>query len=162
MAVTKTRRGTAGRAAPAPESALESVRRVSGASPLIALQRSAGNSSTVALLRRARDVREESPITLTIPGVVDRAAVSSWSLGGTPHPSDLTLLRPTDTDSPRLFRAVTDGASGTATLIVRKLTPLGWVHELTMTLEGCMVSSYQAGEKDESVGLSFTGMQVEQ
>ncbi|HET6870198.1 MAG TPA: type VI secretion system tube protein Hcp, partial [Solirubrobacteraceae bacterium] len=131
----------------------------SGAAPLIALQRSAGNSSTVALLRRTR---EESPITLTIPGVVDRAAVSSWSLGGNPHPSDLSVMRPTDSDSPRLFRAVTDGATGTATLVVRKLTPLGWVHQLTMTLEGCTVSSYQPGENDESVGLTFTGMQVEQ
>jgi hypothetical protein len=45
---------------------------------------------------------------------------------------------------------------------VRKLTPLGWVQQMTMTLEGCMVSSYQAGDKDESVGLTFTGMQVEQ
>jgi type VI protein secretion system component Hcp len=133
-----------------------------GAAPLIALQRSVGNSSTVALLRRARDVREESPITLTIPGVVDHATVSSWSIGNSPHPSDLSLLRPTDSDSPRLFRAVTNGGTATATLVVRKLTPLGWVHELTMTLEGCTVSSYQAGEKDESVGLTFAGMQVEQ
>jgi type VI protein secretion system component Hcp len=129
---------------------------------MIALQRSAGNSSTVALLRRAHDVREESPITLTIPGIVDHAAVSSWSLGGKPHPSDLSLVRPTDFDSPRLFRAVTNGEYGTATLVVRKLTPLGWVHQLTMTLEGCTVGSYQAGEEDESVGLTFTGMQVEQ
>ena len=130
--------------------------------PLIALQRSAGNSSTVALLRRAHDARQESPIKLTIPGVVERAAVSSWSIGGSPHPSDLSLLRPTDSDSPRLLQAVTNGASGRATLVVRKLTPLGWVHQTTMTLEGCAVSSYQLGEKDESVGLTFTGMQVEQ
>jgi type VI protein secretion system component Hcp len=130
--------------------------------PLIALQRSAGNSSTVALLRRTHDVREESPITLSIPGVVDRAAVSSWSLGGGAHPSELSLLRATDADSPRLSRAVTDGATGTATLVVRKLTPLGWVHQMTMTFEGCTVSSYQLGEKDESVALTFTGMQVEQ
>jgi type VI protein secretion system component Hcp len=129
---------------------------------MIALQRSAGNSSTVALLRRAHDVREQSPITLTIPGVVDHAAVSSWSLGGNPHPGDLSLVRPTDADSPRLFRAVTDGSGGTATLVVRKLTPLGWVHVLTITMEGCTVSSYQAGDKDESVGLTFAGMQVEQ
>ncbi|MGN6871463.1 MAG: type VI secretion system tube protein Hcp [Solirubrobacteraceae bacterium] len=129
---------------------------------MIALQRSAGNSSTVALLRRAHDVRDEPPITLTIPGVVDHAAVSSWSLGGNRHPSDLSLVRPTDPDSARLFRAVTDGTAATATLVVRKLTPLGWVHQLTMTLEDCVVSSYQQGEKDESVGLAFTGMQVEQ
>lgn len=129
---------------------------------MIALQRSAGNSSAVALLRRAHVVREESPITLTIPGVVDRAAVSSWSLGGNRHPSDLSLLRPTDADSPRLYRAVTSGATGTATLVVRKLTPLGWVHQLTVTFDGCTVSSYQPGERDESIGLTFTGMQVEQ
>ena len=158
MPITRTRRGTAGRAAPARTPALESA----GTAPLIALQRSAGNSSTVALLRRAHDVREESPITLTIPGVVDHAAVSSWSMGSTRHPSDISLLRPTDADSSRLFRAVTNGDTGTATLVVRKLTPLGWVHELTMTLEGCTVSSYRPGEKDESVGLTFTGMEVEQ
>lgn len=116
----------------------------------------------MALLRRARDVREESPVTLTLPGVVDRAAVSSWSIGNSPHPSDVSILRSTDADSPRLLRAATNGETGTAKLVVRKLTPLGWVHELTMTLEGCTVSSYQPGEKDESVGLTFTGMQVEQ
>jgi type VI protein secretion system component Hcp len=116
----------------------------------------------VALMRRAHDVRDEPPITLTIPGVVDHAAVSSWSLGGGRHPSDLSLVRRTDADSPRLFRAVTDGAAGTATVVVRKLTPLGWVHQLTMTLQDCTVSSYQAGGIDESVGLTFTEMQVEQ
>ena len=158
MPITRPRRGTAGRAAPAPTPVSDS----GGTAPLIALQRSAGNSSTVALLRRAHDVREESPVTLTIRGVVDRAAVSSWSIAHGPHPSDLSLMRPTDSDSPRLFRAVTGGATGTATLVVRKLTPLGWVHQMTLTLEGCMVSSYQPGGKDESVGLTFTGMEVEQ
>ncbi len=156
--MARTRLGTAGRAAPAPTPPVRSSR----AAPLIALQRRAGNSSTVALLRRAHDLREESPTMLTIPGVVDGAAVSSWSLGGGAHPSDLSLLRPTDADSPRLMRAETDGTAGTATLVVRKLTPLGWVRSLTLTLEGCTISSYQAGEKDESVGLTFTGMQVEQ
>jgi hypothetical protein len=57
---------------------------------------------------------------------------------------------------------VTSGAGGTATLVVRKLTPLGWVHHLTMTLEDCAVSAYQAGENDESVGLTFTRMEVEE
>jgi hypothetical protein len=157
MAVTKTRRGTAGRAAPAPTPALDA----SGSSPLIALQRSVGNATTAALMRRAHDVRDEPPITLTIPGVVEHAAVSSWSAGNSPHPTDLSLVRPTDADSPRLFRAVTNGSGGTATIVVRKLTPLGWVHQMTLTLEGCLVSSYQPGEKDESVGLTFTGMQVD-
>ena len=129
---------------------------------VVALQRTAGNASTVALMRRARDVRDEPPITLTIPGVVDHAAVSSWSLGGTRRPTDLSLVRRTDADSPRLFQAVTNGAGGTATLVVRKLTALGWVHSMTLTLEGCTVSSYQAGGTDESIGLTFTEMQVEQ
>jgi hypothetical protein len=158
MPITRTRRGTAGRVAPARTPALDPA----GAAPLIALQRSAGNSSTLALLRRAHDVREESPITLTIPGVVERAAVSSWSITHGPHPSDLSLVRPTDSDSPRLFQAVTSGAGGTATIVVRRLTPLGWVHQMTLTLEGCMVSSYQPGGTAESVGLTFTGLQVEQ
>jgi type VI protein secretion system component Hcp len=129
---------------------------------VVALQRSAGNASTVALMRRAHDTRDHSPITLTIPGVVDHAAVSSWRLGGTRHPTDLSLVRPTDSDSPRLFQAVTNGGGGTATLVVRKLTLQGWVRQMTMTLEGSMVSSYQSGGADETVGLTFTEMQVEQ
>jgi type VI protein secretion system component Hcp len=129
---------------------------------VVALQRSAGNASTVALMRRARDMRDESPITLTIPGVVDHAAVSSWSLGGTRRPTDLNLVRRTDADSPRLFQAVSQGGGGTATLVVRKLTPRGWVHQMTVTLDGCVISSYQAGGTDESVGLTFMQMQVEQ
>jgi type VI protein secretion system component Hcp len=156
--MARARLGTAGRAAPAPMPPVRS----SGAAPLIALQRRAGNSSTVALLRRAHEGHEESPATLTIPGVVDRAAVYSWSIGNSPRPSDLSLVRPTDADSPRLLRAVTNGETATATLVVRRLTPLGWVRSLTLTLEGCTVNSYQPGERDESVGLTFTGMQVEQ
>jgi hypothetical protein len=128
----------------------------------VALQRSAGNASTVALMRRTHDMREEPPITLTIPGIADHAPVSSWSVGAGRPPTDLSLVRRTDADSPRLFRAVTDGAAGTATLVVRKLTPLGWVHQLTITLEGCVVSSYQTDDADESVGLTFTAMEVEQ
>jgi type VI protein secretion system component Hcp len=129
---------------------------------MVALQRSAGNASTVALMRRAHDVRDESPITLTIPGIVDHAAVSSWSLGGMRGPTDLHLVRRTDADSPRLFQAVASGGGGTGILVVRKLAPLGWVHVLTITMEGCTVSSYEAGGSDESVGLTFTEMQVEQ
>ena len=129
---------------------------------MIGLQRTAGNASTVALMRRSHDVRDEPPITLTIPGVVDHAAVSSWSLGGARHSTDLSVVRRTDADSPRLFQAVTNGAGGTATIVVRKLTSLGWVHQMTLALDGCMVSSYQAGGTDESVGLTFTEMQVEQ
>jgi hypothetical protein len=134
----------------------------SGVASVIGLQRIAGNASTVALMRRAQDVRDEPPITLTIPGVVDLAAVSSWSLGGTRRPTELNLVRRTDIDSPRLFQAMTNGAGGTAALVVRRLTPLGWVHQMTVTLEGCTVSSYRAGGSDESVGLRFTEMQVEQ
>jgi len=158
MPPTRTRRGTVGRAAPPRTTVVDP----SGVASLIGLQRTAGNASTVALMRRAHDVRDESPITLTIPGVVEHAAVSSWSIGNSPRATDLSLVRPTDADSARLFQAVTSGAGGTATLVVRKLTPLGWVHRLTMTLEGCLVSSYQPGGESESVGLTFTGMQVEQ
>ena len=46
--------------------------------------------------------------------------------------------------------------------MVRKLTPLGWVRQLTLTMDDCMVSSYQPGENYESVGLTFTGLHIEQ
>src|SRR5436305_9638967 len=120
MPTTRTRRGTAGRVAPA----RTAVANPSGVASVIGLQRTAGNASTMALMRRAHDVRDESPITLTIPGVVDHAAVSSWSVGGTRRPTDLSLVRRTDIDSPRLFQAVTNGAGGTAGIVVRKPTPL--------------------------------------
>lgn len=126
----------------------------------MALQRSAGNASTLALLRRAGKESAELPITLTIPGVVDHAGVFSWGLGRSPHPTDLSLVRPTDGDSPRLLRAVTDGSSGTATLAVRKVGPVERGHALTLTLEGCTVSSYQAGENDETIGLTFARLEV--
>ncbi len=158
MPTTRTRRGTEGRGAPAPKTAPVSP----GAASVVALQRSAGNASTVALMRRAHDMRDQSPTTLTILGVVDHAAVSSWSLGGTRRPTELNLVRRTDADSPRLFEAVTHGGGGVATLVVRKLTPLGWVRQMTVTLQGCVISSYQAGGTDESIGLTFTEMQVEQ
>jgi type VI protein secretion system component Hcp len=133
---------------------------------MLALQRRAGNASTMALLRRAQKVTEESPTTLTVPGLVDDAAVSSWSLDGDmrgQRATGLHISRPTDADSPVLAKALTSGAPDvTATLVVRKLTPLGWVRQLTVTMEGCMVSSYQPGENYESVGLTFTAMRVEQ
>jgi type VI protein secretion system component Hcp len=133
---------------------------------MLALARRAGNASTLALMRRARGRAEETPVTLTLPGVVDGSAVSSWSLdndarGG--RTTGLHITRPTDADSPVLARALTDGAPGvTARLVVRKLTPLGWVRQLTLTMQDCMVSSYQPRGDYESVGLTFTGLQVEQ
>jgi type VI protein secretion system component Hcp len=133
---------------------------------VIALQRSAGNTSAMALLRRALEHADETPVTLTLPGVVDGAAVSSWSLDNDMRGERVTglhITRPTDTDSPVLAKALTDGApAGTATLVVRKLTPLGWVRQLTLTMEDCVVSSYQVGEKYESLGLTFTAIRVEQ
>ena len=133
---------------------------------MLALQRRAGNTSTLALLRRARDHAEETPVTLTLPGVLDGTAVSSWSLDSDmrgERATGLHITRPTDSDSPVLAKALTDGALGvTATLVVRKLTPLGWVRQLTLTMDDCMVSSYQPGENYESVGLTFTGLHIEQ
>jgi type VI protein secretion system component Hcp len=132
---------------------------------MIALQRSAGNTSAVALVHRARGVADDPPITLTLPGVVDHAAVSSWSLEqdarGTT--SGLEITRVTDADSPALAKALTDGEPHVqGRLVVRKLTPLGWVRELTLAMADCIVDSYLIHEDHESVRLSFTGVQVEQ
>jgi hypothetical protein len=127
---------------------------------VIALQRSVGNSSTVALMRRAHDVREEAPITLTIPELVDGATVSSWSLEYDGHQNlvGLNMTRPTDADSPRLARAMTTGwpADVAATFIVRRLTPLGSIRVLTITMDNCLVNSYSSHGDYDSVGLTFT------
>ena len=131
---------------------------------MIALQRSAGNASTLALLRRAGNTRQEAPITLTLPGVVDGASVSSWSIQGAMRQpvTDVELTRPTDSDSPRLARALTEGARGaTATLLVRKLTPSGWIRDMTVTFEDSLISSFQSNGEFDSVWLSFTRMEVE-
>ena len=137
---------------------------LSGSLPMIALQRSAGNASAVALLRRARGVADEPPVMLTLSGVVDHAAVISWSLADARgKPAWLDITRRIDSDSPRLAQALRSGAAGvTATLLVRKLTPLGWIRDVSVTMEDCMVSSYQVHDDDhESIGLTFTRMQVE-
>lgn len=128
---------------------------------MIALQRAAGNTSTVALLRHAGKLTREPPITLTISGVVDGAAVDTWSFGVGQPPTVLGMMRTTDSDSPRLRRALTDGTTGSATLLMRKLTPLGWVRVLKLTLEGCTVASYQLVGEYEWVELNFTAMELE-
>jgi len=133
---------------------------------MIALQRSAGNASALALLRRASDVSHEAPITLTLPGVVDGAAVSTWSIfrGDARLPvTEVELTRPTDSDSPRLAKALMEGApAATATLLVRKLTPLGWIVYQTVTFADCMVSSFETHGEYDSMWLKFTRMEVEQ
>lgn len=139
--------------------------RVSGLASMIALQRSAGNTSSLALLRRARAVGEEPPITLTLPGVVDRAGVTSWSLRQDTHgrSTGVDLTRISDADSPRLVDAFTHGAPAvTATLLVRKLTPLGSIRELTLTMEDCTVDSFQVDGDHDAVGLNFDRIRVEQ
>jgi hypothetical protein len=122
---------------------------------MIALQRSAGNASTLALLRRERTQVDEPPMTLSLPGVAEHAALWSWSFDtesrGTP--TGLHITRQTDADSPALAKAARDGTPGiTAVLRVR---------QLTLTLEDCTISSYIVGDQGESVGLTFTGMRVE-
>ena len=132
---------------------------------MIALQRRAGNASTLALLRRAQKVADEAPITLTLPGVVDGAAASSWSLESDSRgrPTSLDITRPTDANSPALAKALTDGAPDVeGRLVVRKLTPLGWVRQLTVTMADCIVDSYLINEDYESLRLTFSQMQVEQ
>jgi type VI protein secretion system component Hcp len=132
---------------------------------MIALQRVAGNASTLALMRRASAVTQESPIVLTLPGVVDGAAVSSWQIHGDGRQSvtEVELTRPTDSDSPRLAKALMEGAPGvTATLLVRKLTPLGWITYQTVTFDECMVSSFVTHGDSDSLYLTFNRMRVEQ
>jgi Type VI secretion system effector, Hcp len=144
--------------------AVARARRSTEASAMIALQRSAGNTSALAVMRRARGIVDEPPVTFTLPGVVDGASVSSWSLGGARGDiTELHIMRRSDADSPRLAQASTTGAAAaTGTLMVRTLTPLGWIRQLTLTLEDCMVSSYHPGAEYESIGLTFSRMHVEQ
>jgi type VI protein secretion system component Hcp len=146
--------------------AVDGARRSPGVTSMIALQRSVGNASTVALMRTAHEAADEAPVTLTIPEVVDRASVSSWNLEYDGHHNlvGLRLTRPMDENSPRLARATTTGWPGdaTATFLVRKLTPLGWIRVLTITMDGCMVSSYSPGGDYESVGLTFTRARLDQ
>lgn len=139
--------------------------RPAATASMISLQRSAGNTSTLALLRRARKPAEESPATLTLPGVLDHATVSSWSIttNGRGQTSELQFTRPTDAESPALAKALTGGTpGGPATLVVRRLTPLGWIHKLTLTMEDCMVSSFSPGGEYESVTLAFSRMHFEE
>jgi type VI protein secretion system component Hcp len=130
---------------------------------MLALQRRAGNASTAALLRRARDLADQAPITLTLTGVVDGATVSSWSLdhdmgGGT---TGLEITRPIDADSPVLAKSLSDGAPVDGRLVVQKLTPLGWVRQLTVRMTDCLVDSFLAHEDYESLRLSFSRVRVE-
>jgi len=132
---------------------------------MIALQRSAGNASALALLRRASNTTLQAPITLTLPGVVDGAAVSTWSIhrGSRAPVTEVELTRPTDSDSPRLAKALMEDAPGaTATLLVRKLTPLGWIRDLAVTFEECTVTSFESHGEFDSLWLRFTRMEVDQ
>jgi type VI protein secretion system component Hcp len=132
---------------------------------MIALQRSAGNASALALLRRASNPIHQSPIALTLPGIVDSAAVSTWHVNaGMRQPATVVeLTRPTDADSPRLAKALAEGAlSTTATLLVGKLTPLGWTRDMTVTFSDCSISSFQTYGQYDSVRLRFARMEIEQ
>jgi type VI protein secretion system component Hcp len=120
---------------------------------MLALQRSAGNAATAGLMRRAHDVREESPVALTIPEVVDRAEVATYSLeyDAKHRLVGLNITRPTDADSPRLAKASIDGPPNvTATFLVRG------PRVLTITMDNCMVSSFAVHGAYESVGLTFS------
>jgi len=122
---------------------------------MLALQRTAGNASTVALLRRERTPLDEPPMALSLPGVADHAALWSWSFDNESRgrPTGLHIMRPTDADSPALARAAREGTPGvTATLRVR------W---LTLTMDDCTISSYVVGNHGESLGLTFTGLHLE-
>jgi type VI protein secretion system component Hcp len=131
---------------------------------MLALQRSAGNTSTLALLRRARARTDEAPMTLTLPGIVSDAVVSSWSFDRDSR-SEITgveITRPTDADSPVLAKAMIDGPRVEGRVVVRKLTPAGWVRQLTVTMDDCSVSSFQIDRDHDRLELTFSSVQVEQ
>jgi type VI protein secretion system component Hcp len=91
--------------------------------------------------------------------------VSSWNVHGAARQpaTDVEITRPTDSDSPRPAKACTEGArSATATLLVHKHTPPGWIREMTVTLSDCWISSFVAQGEFDSVGLRFTRMEIEQ
>jgi hypothetical protein len=166
MPVTRTPRRTAGRptaVAPTPDS--DRGTHASGTAPMLALQRAAGNASALALLRRARKIEEEPPVALTLAGLVNGAAVSSWSLDRDTRgrPTGLEMTRPLDDNSPIFAKALVAGAPGVdGTLVVRRLTPLGWVRRLTVTMADCAVDQYMVDEGYESVHLVFSRVQVDQ
>jgi hypothetical protein len=167
MSVTRTRRGTAGRAAyVARTPAAGGAARSAGPTAMLAVQRSAGNSVALALLRRARKTQDEPPVSLTIPGVAEGASVSSWRIDrdGRHEAAGLTITRPIDDDSLKLERASVDGPpDATGTLVVRVLTPLGWIRRLTVTMANCMVDSYAVHDDNyESIGLTFSRARFEQ
>lgn len=131
---------------------------------VIALQRSVGNASTLALLRRTHRIEDEPPVTLTLHGLIDGAAVSSWSLShdARGQVAELEITRPVDDSSPILAKAMVDGAPGVqGHLVVRKLTPLGWARQLTVTMEDCMVDQYAVHGDGESAWLRFSRIEFE-
>jgi len=135
---------------------------------MLALQRPAGNASALALLRRAKKVTEEAPITLSLPGVVEHAAVSSLSMGprdATGGTTSVSILRPTDANSPRLMQAAQTGLPDDATgsLAMRKRTPRGWVHQMTVVMERCTVDSYLPNDDGyEYVSFHFSQAHIDQ
>lgn len=135
--------------------------RASRAASILALQRAAGNTTALALLRRANQVAEERSITLTLPGALDDAAVSSLTMGPNDPkngPASVDIIRPTDANSVRLMQAAQTGwpDDATGTLVMRRRTPRGWVHQLTVTMERCTVASYVQGDDgNEWVGFHF-------
>jgi hypothetical protein len=47
-------------------------------------------------------------------------------------------------------------------LVVRKLTPLGWVRQHTVTMADCLVASFLVQEGYEWLKLTFSRVQVDQ
>lgn len=121
---------------------------------MIALQRSVGNASTLALMRRAH----VPPLALTIPEVVVGAVAETYSLeyDGNHKLVGLNITRPTDADSPRLAKASTNGPPNvTATFLVRG------PRALTITMVNCMVSSFVAHGAYDSVQLRFSNAHLD-
>ena len=57
---------------------------------------------------------------------------------------------------------MTNGSPVEGRLVVRKLTPLGWVRQLTVTMTDCLIDSFLVHADYESLRLTFSRMQVEQ
>jgi hypothetical protein len=135
---------------------------------MLALQRTAGNASALALLRRTNNVADDPPISLSLPGVVDDAAVSSLGMGpsdGKGGTTSVSIIRPTDANSLPLIRAAQTAWPDDATgmLMMRRWTPHGWVRGLTLSMERCTVASYaQNDDGYEYVSFHFSQAHIDQ
>jgi hypothetical protein len=55
-----------------------------------------------------------------------------------------------------------DGPRVEGRVVVRKLTPAGWVRQLTVTMEDCSVASFLIDRDHDRLELTFSRVQVDQ